>query len=199
MEKLKELFKTKTKLMLIATGVVLLLILAIVLWLLGVFDKKADPSYILMQLKKTSTLKASEMDLEGKTTYTDDGGIKFLTKGGFIMEYHCIVEATIDLKEAEVSSNSISKTVTVTIPKAKVGNVYFDKSKTKFYDEKIAIFDFDDKDDLNRAYEQAEKEVKKLAKEKGILESAQENSGDLIKELVTPLIPKNYEIKVKMK
>ena len=199
MEKIKELYRTKTKLMLIIDLIIVIIVFILILWSLGIFDKKAEPSYILMQLKKTSKLTASEMEIDGVSKYSDKSGIKFLTKGGFTMSYHCTVQSTIDLTEASVEKSIVPKKIIVTVPKAKIGDVIFDESKTKFYDEKIAIFDFDDKDDLNRAYTQAKKEAKALAKDKGLLELAENNTGDLITELIKTIIPDGYKIEVKIK
>ena len=59
----------------------------------------------------------------------------------------------------------------------------------------MALFNFDDKEDSDKAQSMAEEEATKQAENMGILEYADMNARDLIKGILAEVVPDNYEIK----
>ena len=99
------------------------------------------------------------------------------------------------IKEIIIESNKISKTIKVTLPKAKILEVKVDPSTIKYYDTKLALFNFDSREDANDAQALAEQEAKKELEKMGILESANEQAEVLIRGLLQESIPSDYELK----
>ena len=68
----------------------------------------------------------------------------------------------------------------------------------KYFDEKFALFNVDEKEDANKAVVLAENSVKEEAIKTGILELADKQSATLIEGLLSKAIPEGYTLKAKV-
>jgi len=147
-------------------------------------------------LKKSSELTTAKLTYTGLSEYKDTG-ISFINRSDFIMVYQATARAGIDVKEILVNADKITKTVWITIPKAKILEVKVNMNSIKYFDEKFALLNVDYKEDANKATALAEEEAVKELEGMGILEMANEQAEALIKGLIQDLIPENYELKIK--
>ena len=116
------------------------------------------------------------------------------------MIYDARIKAGIDLSRAqtEVSGN----TITITLPPAEIQDITIDPDSLEFYDEKIALFNPDNKEDTVTALQYAKEDAEKNAAQKELLETAEAQAKLAIQKLLTPLIENNessYEIIFKTK
>lgn len=130
-----------------------------------------------------------------KTLFGKDLGI---TKKSFLYSYDGVVKAGIDFSGIKVSINEEKKTVTVTIPEAKILSTEIKEDSFRMYDEKNNLFNPIKIEDMN----EANKELKANAEEKaisgGLLTKAKENAKIIIKNMVSEMMTsKDYKIVIK--
>lgn len=155
-----------------------------------------DTTYIIAKLEESSELTTTKLNYTGMSKF-EDTGISFINKSDFIMVYEATARIGIDIREISIKVDDFNKTVWLTMPKAKILDVKVDLGKIKYFDEKFALFNVDYKNDANRATLLAEESAKEELENMGILDMANTQSIELIKNLIKDLIPKNYEVKVK--
>jgi len=198
--KAKELFFklfTNKLIKAIIFGILALVLIAASLWIFIPNDKpKADTQYLNALLSKSSELTTAKLIITGITEYTDTG-TAFLNKSNFTMVYKATVRAGINIDKVVVTADDVNKIIYITIPKAAVQEAKVDPSTIKYYDVKFSLFNFDEKEDSNKAQEFAEEEAIKEAERTGVLELADSQSVTLIKGILSNAIPDGYEIKVK--
>ena len=107
-----------------------------------------------------------------KYTYTGlykltQGEIPLITQKGFSMVYTANFKAGIKVKDVQVKVDQ-SK-VTVTLPAAKILSAAIDPSSIKFYDQKAALFNWSQKEDVTKAEKAALKRAQAAAIKAGIL------------------------------
>lgn len=191
--KFSEILKNK-----LATTICIVIIAIIVigggLFLTRKKTREVDTTYLVAKLEKASELTTTKLTYNGFSKYTDTG-IKVINRSDFLMVYTASARAGIDVKEVEISSNKITKKINVKLPKAKILEVKVDPASIKYYDTKLALFNFDSKEDANEAQALAEKNAMEELKKMGILESADEQAESLIKGLLQESIPDDYELK----
>ncbi len=158
--------------------------------------QSVNSEYIIARLQKSSELTTAKLEYTGMSEF-NDSGITFISKADFIMVYKAMARAGIDVEDIKVNVDNISKTVFLTIPKAKILDVKVDASQIKYFDEDFALFNVDPKEDANKAVELAEKEAKKELANIGVLQMADTQAEALIKGLIQDAVPNNYEIKCK--
>ncbi len=192
----KESFfdKIKSKLKIVA------FILLIIFALIGIKqiipkNEKIDVVFITNQLQKSSDLTSAQVKMTGVFNYVDDG-IAVINKQNFIMVYEATVNAGIDLKQAKVKPNILTKKVVVEIPKASVLSVDIDTENIKYYNESFTLFNFNKKEDANKAIALAKKEAANKAPEIGVIELADSHAEAIITGIIEPLVPDDYKIEV---
>lgn len=194
-EIVKKMFKSKvgTIVSLSVIGLTVLLFIMVI----NYNDKeKVDTEYLFTKLTKASELTTAKLEYTGFSEYKDKG-IAILNKSDFLMVYTANARAGIDVKDVKITSDDLSKVIWITIPKAKILSVNVNPKNIKYYDEKFSLFNFNQKEDSDRAQVLAEEEAKKELAKMGILKMADEQAETLIKGLLIDAIPKGYEIKVK--
>lgn len=197
LKKLLEKVKKSPKKLKIVLGIVsIVLIIGIVYFCLYNNEAEVDTTYIIARLEKSSELTTAKLNYTGMSEFKDSG-ISFINRSDFIMVYSATARAGIDVKEIQIDTDKISKIVWLTIPKAKVLDVKVDMNSIKYFDEKLALFNVDYKEDANKANALAEEEAIKELASMGILEMADTQAEALIKGLIEDLVPENYEIQVK--
>lgn len=122
-----------------------------------------------------------------KYTYTGlykltQGEIPLITQKGFSMVYTANFKAGIKVKDVQVKVDQ-SK-VTVTLPAAKILSAAIDPSSIKFYDQKAALFNWSQKEDVTKAEKAALKRAQAAAIKAGILTSSETSAKKLVKQLL---------------
>ena len=198
---LKELFTKaiKTKIgRIISISILIVILLLIVLIIFRNPKEKVDSDILINTIKQSSELTTAEINYKGIAQFKDKG-IVILNKSDFLMQYTATARIGIDLEEVEIEANNLTKTVSITIPHAKVLDIKIDPSKIKYYDEKFSLFNFNKKEDANKAQELAEKSAKEEIKNLGVIKMADDQAATLIKGLIHNLIPDNYDVEIKTK
>lgn len=191
--KIKELLERKIY------RIIILVLLGLIL-LGGVYivfsTKKSsvDTQYLLAELQKSSELTTAKLTYKGFSEFEDEG-LAILNKSSFKMIYKATARAGIDLSKVKIKDDPITKTIWLTIPKSIIFEVKVDPESIEYFDEKFSLFNFDSKEDANRANALAEKRAKEELSKMGILKMADDQAEALIKGLLQDLVPDDYEIK----
>ena len=77
--------------------------------------------------------------------------------------------------------------VSVTLPKAEIQDITIDPDSLEFYDEKFALFNFQDRQDTVEALQYAKEDVTKQAEKTDLLTTAEERAKTVITELVNSM------------
>lgn len=160
-----------------------------------------DVTYLNTALKEASELTTAKLKINGLVDFKDTGLI-ILNKSDFTMKYTADISAGIDMSKVKIQDNDIdrnNKKITVRIPKATVfkPNVYHGDEYIKFYDEKFAIFNVNEKKDLSRALALAEKDAENEATKNGLLALADKQSATLVKGILSDAVsPIGYTVEI---
>ncbi|MBE5935275.1 MAG: DUF4230 domain-containing protein [Lachnospiraceae bacterium] len=150
-----------------------------------IFAKGDEPTlsstFISEKLERVSELTTAKLTYNGLVQYSD-GKVPFITKKAFSMIYRAEVKAGVELSETDIAITDT--TVTLTLPQVKVFSVDVDSNSIQFYDEKSALFNWTNKEDVVKAVKKAEEDVKKNADIEGLKEEAREQNESLIKGLL---------------
>jgi len=197
MSKFKDFIKKQTKKTKIILGVGLLVVILGIALFLKFSVKKPDPDFIVGELKLASELTTAEISFKGWHDYKDDG-VAILNKSNFLMTYSATARLGIDIKEVKVSVNNLTKKVFIKIPKAELLEVKVDPKSIKYRDEKFSLFNFNSKEDANKAQSEVESKAFEYVNSLGILDMVDKQAETLIRGLVEPLVPDEYEIVVEV-
>ena len=143
-----------------------------------------NTSAITAQISELSQLSTAELAYRGLVRYIQ-GEITFLTKKEFTMIYDANVKAGVDLGQVQmdIKGNKVS----VTLPKAEIQDITIDPDSLEFYDEKFALFNFQDRQDTVEALQYAKEDVTKQAEKTDLLTTAEERAKTVITELVNSM------------
>ena len=192
---LGKLLKTKTG-RIVSLSILIVILLLILLIIFRNPNEKVDSEILINTIKQSSELTTAEINYKGIAQFKDKG-IIVLNRSDFLMQYTATARIGIDLEEVSIKANNLTKTVSITIPHAKVLDIKIDPSKIKYYDEKFSLFNFNKKEDANKAQELAEKSAKEEIENLGVIKMADDQAATLIKGLIHNLIPDNYDIEIK--
>lgn len=195
-ELMRKIFRTKKRI--IAFSVSLAVIILCV-FCLATYNRtpEADITALNKLLIEASDLTTAKLNITNIYEHKDEG-IKILNRADFTMVYKATVWAGIDMKKVEVIPNDLTKVIRVNIPKATIQDAKVDSSSIKYFDEKIALFNVDAKEDANKAVVIAENAAKEEAIKTGILELADKQSATLIEGLLSKAIPEGYTLEAKV-
>ena len=158
---------------------------------------KVSTSAIQERLSKCSSLTTAKLDYRGIIKY-EDGDIQYINKKSFSMIYNAHVTAGVDLSQASVEVKD--RKIIITIPKATLQEIIVDADSLEFYDEKLALFNWTDKEDTAKAMEYAKKGADERAAQTDILTQASEQAKTVIETLIMPIAEDNgneYELELK--
>ena len=195
MEKLKKAvvaFRKRT--VWIPVLIVLVLLIAVIVW---ISIPKADTRVLLGVITKSSELTTAKIKFTSKTDY-EDSGVAFINKSNFIMMYDAEARVGIDVEKVKVRTNNFKKIVYVEIPRAKVLDVKVDVESIQYFDEKFSLFNFNKKEDSNKAIAMAENSVEADLDKMGVIPLADKQSETLIVGLLANAVPKGYTIEVEI-
>lgn len=149
-----------------------------------IFAKSDEPTlsstFISEKLEKVSELTTAKLTYNGLVQYTD-GKVPFLTKKAFSMIYRAEVKAGVELSDTDI--NITDSTVELTLPEVEVFSIAVDSDSIQFYDEKSALFNWTDKEDVVKAVKKAEEDVESKADIEGLVKEAKEQNESLLKGL----------------
>ncbi|MHB8130451.1 MAG: DUF4230 domain-containing protein [Mobilitalea sp.] len=132
------------------------------------------------KLEEVSELTSAKLTYNGLIHYTD-GKIPILTKKAFLMTYRAEVEAGIVLSEVDI--NVTVSNVKITIPEIKILDISVDPDSIEFFDEKAALFNWTEKEDVVDAMQVAKDDVTENANIDELKSKAKEQTEVLLEGL----------------
>lgn len=188
----------------------LLLILALGIGYLMLSGRMANPfeqqkqatitaEQVEQQLEKCSDLTTAKLTYKGIVHFTE-GQIKYLTKNEFNMQYAAKAIAGIDMTKVTVDvqdpADGNPGKVVITVPKATLQDLTIDENSLAFYDEKTALFNKVNHEDVQEALVAATEDAKKNMGKKALIAEAQSNAEDVIRSFVSSVLPNGYELEI---
>lgn len=149
----------------------------------------------LTEISELSSVTYSYTNMAEFENSKDFYGMKvpFTTKS-FILTYDGEIKAGVDLADAEVSVRG--KTVTITLPEAKILSHELDEDSIEVFDESTSIFNPFKIEDYKSFCRDQEKEMEKKAEAKGLLTEARKKAVKSIKGLFAQVLDDDYTLKV---
>lgn len=154
---------------------------------------KITTTYINGKINNVSELTATNLEYNGLITFSD-GEIPFLTQKGFSMRYTANIRVGVDISKIEISITD--KTVTLIIPDAQIQSVNANPNSVAFYDEKYALFNWTDKEDIVNALSIAEEDAKNNIDIEELSRTAKEQTITILKNILVDSIG-NRELIIK--
>ena len=146
---------------------------------------KVTTAYNSGKIHNISELTTTQLEYNGLIVLSD-GKIPFLTQKGFSMRYTASIRAGIDISEVKIDITE--KKVTVAIPDAQIQSVNVNSDSVVFYDEKHALFNWTDKEDIVNALSVAKEDAENRIDEDELLEKAKEQTETILKSVLTDSI-----------
>lgn len=140
-----------------------------------------DSQFISAKLDEASDLTTATLTYNGLITYTD-GNIPFITQKSFSMIYTAEIRAGIDMSKVDIKVTEDK--VIITLPEVEIQGVDVDPDSIQFYDEKYALFNWSDKDDVVTAISSAEADVQEKADINGLKDKSRVQAEEIIKGLL---------------
>lgn len=204
----KQFKKIKRTAKLVGIGILIGLVLALIISLAW-GQNKSEPNKQLLEVtqidpvlgkavEKDVTIEEVNRKLDGlgelstaQMTYTGiykvvEGSIPFITQKGFSMVYTARVKSGIDISELQVDVSD--KKITIKIPDPEIQTIKIEPSSIQFYDEKHALFNKDEKNDVTEALQIAESDVKGKTDLADLLELTEERAELLVRNLLSDII-----------
>lgn len=139
-----------------------------------------------------------------EVTYTsrvqiEKGSIPFITQKGFTMEYNATLKAGVEIENLKIDKKGAK--YIISLPHADfLDTAHIDPNSIKFIDEKKAVLNWNNKDDVAEAIAKAEKDVMEnpTVDKEMLFERADENVERLIHVFLDDLVGEdNIEIDLK--
>lgn len=145
---------------------------------------KMDTTTVAEQLERCQELATAKLEYRGLVKY-EEGDIDFINKKGFTMIYDAEVRAGVDLSEATYTVHNGNVTE-VHLPAATVQQISVDADSLEFYDEKFALFNWQDRTDTAEALKLAEEDAAAKVAESGLIEEANAQAKEVVETLLAP-------------
>ncbi|MBO5087721.1 MAG: DUF4230 domain-containing protein [Lachnospiraceae bacterium] len=113
-------------------------------------------AYISSKIETVSHLTTAELTYNGLIHY-EEGDIPILTKKSFSMVYCAQVKAGVDLSKVE--SYVTDTEVVLIVPEVEIQEIDIDETSIQFYDEQVALFNWEEKEDTLDAMAAAKADV----------------------------------------
>lgn len=155
---------------------------------------RLDTTTVTSQLIKCQDLVTAKLEYRGLVTY-EEGDIDWINKKGFTMVYDATVAAGVDLSKADVSV--AGRDVKIALPQAKMTSTSIDPDSLKFYDEKFALFNWQNKTDTAEALKLADKDAESKVDKTALLKTADKQAKKVIASMFAPFTGEDgYEVAV---
>lgn len=142
-------------------------------------------AYISGKINNISELTTTQLDYNGLIVLTD-GDIPFLTQKGFSMRYTATIRAGIDISKMKI--HITEEKVTVSIPDAQIQSVNVNSDSVVFYDEKHALFNWTDKEDIVNALSLAKEDATNGIDADELTQKAKEQTKTILKSILADSI-----------
>ena len=111
------------------------------------------------------------------------------------MVYDATVAAGVDLSKADVAVDG--RAVKIVLPQAKMTSISIDPDSLKFYDEKSALFNWQNRTDTQEALKLAKKDAKKKIDGSALIKTADDQAKRAVETLFAPFTGDNgYNVTV---
>ncbi len=175
--------------------IIISIVSAVSLFLVGfltsyLLNNKKEPkvtltaSMIEERIRQCSEFTAAQLEYRGLIRYSE-GEIPFINQKSFTMVYVAHVTAGIDFSDVEVEVTDHH--VCIRLPKAVLQDVVVNPDSIEFYDEKFALFNWTEREDVTKAIEYAKQDARARIDESGLLNQADAHAKTVLEMLFSPL------------
>jgi hypothetical protein len=155
--------------------------------------KAYDTATLLQQVKTLSELVTVEYVLE-KVVVMED--VKWFGESRVLMVAHGVVKAGIDLTRVELGDLQVSgKSVLAKLPPAQITDAYLDDQQTKIVERATGLLRVFDKDLEQTARQNAIEDIRRAARNSGILKDADQRARSQLTSLFRRLGFEKVEIR----
>lgn len=160
-------------------------------------DVKVDVKVLEKTLQENAQLSTAKLKFKAEAEYSGKG-IPGITQNDFTVLCEATVKAGFDMNNVKIEPNEEKKVIYITVPLAEIKpeDVYINHQNLKFYDKKFVLFPVDVQEDTAKALALAENIAKNYAQEMGIIEMANKQGAEIIKGILSNVIPDGYKIEV---
>ncbi|MBE6469466.1 MAG: DUF4230 domain-containing protein [Coriobacteriaceae bacterium] len=144
---------------------------------------RLDTTTVSEQLERVQELATAKLSYRGLVKY-EEGDIDFINKKGFTMIYDAEVRAGVDLSKARVDVDG--RTVRVALPAAAVQSISIDPDSIQFYDEKFALFNWQNRMDAAEALKLAQENANAKVDASKLIAEANDQAVEATKALLAP-------------
>lgn len=188
-------------------NMIVIIIIAVVFFFVGkIWPSGEEPTAITSDLLSQQIQSISEL-ASVEYNYTNMGKfenqatfygwkVPFTTKS-FILSYDGKIKAGIDMSLVEVHMSG--KNINISIPEAKILSHEIDEKSIEVFDETKNIFNQISITDYNQFAIDQKESMENKAKEKGLLEKAQNKAQETIKTFVESMCSSDDEYKIEIK
>ena len=183
--------------------IVIAILLIVIGILLGVYinnyfnQKKKKESVtnavITQRLEDCSDLTTCNLVYVDLVKY-EQGSIPLMTKKSFSMIYSANIRAGVDLGKAEVEVTP--KTVHIHLPETEIQSIEVDTNSLRFYDEKWALFNWSNKEDIATAISAARADAESNVDLEKLKAQARAQAERVVTKLIEPAIDESRTLLV---
>ena len=151
-----------------------------------------DTSVLLKQVQSLSELVTVKFHMEKVVIFED---VKWYGENRVLLVAHGIVKAGVDLSKATVTASPAGNSVTVTLPRPSITDVYLDDQKTQVIERNTGMLRNFDKDLEQNARRQAVDDIRRAARNAGIVKEATERAQSALSSVLQQSGFEKVEIK----
>ncbi len=188
-------------------NIIVIVVIAVVFFFVGkIWPSGEEPTAITsdllsQQIQGISELASVEYNYTNMGKYENQATfygwkVPFTTKS-FILSYDGKIKAGIDMSLVEVHMSG--KNINISIPEAKILSHEIDEKSIEVFDETKNIFNQISITDYNQFAIDQKESMENKAKEKGLLEEAQNKAQETIKTFVESMYSSDDEYKIEIK
>ena len=188
-------------------NIIVIVVIAVVFFFVGkIWPSGEEPTAITsdllsQQIQGISELASVEYNYTNMGKYENQATfygwkVPFTTKS-FILSYDGKIKAGIDMSLVEVHMSG--KNTSISIPEAKILSHEIDEKSIEVFDETKNIFNQISITDYNQFASDQKESMENKAKEKGLLEEAQNKAQETIKTFVESMYSSDDEYKIEIK
>ena len=142
-----------------------------------------DTTTVAEQLERSQELATAKLSYRGLVRY-EEGEIDLINKKAFTMVYDATVTAGVDLSKAKVSVSG--RDVSVELPSAEVQGIEIDPDSLQFYDEKFALFNWQNRTDTAKALQVAQDDAEAKVDESKLVKTAADQAKETVETMLAP-------------
>ena len=148
-------------------------------------EPELPSAFVSSRLEAVRELTTARLTYTGLIRYSE-GKIPFLTRNSFSMIYTAGVRAGIDIQKAVIDVQEDQ--VVITLPECEVQSVEIDEGSIEFYDEKWALFNRMEKEDVIDMVAAAKADVMEKADLESLLQNARVQTESIIQGFLEDMV-----------